>query len=321
MPRDFSFRISSSDQGTRLDKLLSEKNIARSRAQIKRLFEQGAVYVDGKPAKGSRKGKEGQLVLVTIPDEKGVIRIIPEDIPLDILFEDSDIIVVNKQAGLVVHPAPGHRSGTLVNALIARIRDLKPIQGELRPGIVHRLDKETSGVIVIAKNESSLNNLANQFKERLVTKIYRSIVVGSAKEDEIVTAKAIGRSDRDRKKMSAVTVAGKGRVARTSFKIIERFDDLLYVEARPETGRTHQIRVHLANLGLPVVGDKLYLKDKKVLEISEREVRSRILEFPRQALHALSLTISHPATGQKMRFDATVPEDMAGLLDFLRSKK
>jgi 23S rRNA pseudouridine1911/1915/1917 synthase len=310
MHRTLHFQAIQSDSGKRLDKFLSEKGQFVSRSQIQKLIENGGIKIDCEVCKASYKLKPGQSIEVVLEDRSD-IKIKAQEIPIEIIFEDQSIIVINKPAGMVVHPAPGHNDNTLVNAIMAKVKDLRPIMGELRPGIVHRLDKETSGVIVVAKDEFSLANLSSQFKNRIVEKVYHAIAVGQPKENNLIAIKSIGRSRVDRKKMSVT--AKKGREAITFFKVLHRKCGLSYIEAKPKTGRTHQIRVHLSDLGFPIVGDKIYLKEKRLCEIEDGEIRQLVSDFPRQALHAYSISFLHPVSGDKLFFSVNVPQDIQAL--------
>ena len=241
-----------------------------------------------------------------LPEAKPV-EILPEDIPLDILYEDSDIIVVNKARGMIVHPATGIYTGTLVNALLYHCKDLSGINGEIRPGIVHRLDKDTSGVMVAAKNDAAHLNLAEQIRTKAAHRIYWAIVCGNIREEAGVIKGDIGRHPTDRKKMAIVHEHGKPAV--THFRVLERFGDYTLVECRLETGRTHQIRVHMASIGHPVLGDPKY-GPRKTCPFAIKG----------QALHSLQLTLTHPRTREVMTFTAPLPEDMEKILKALRAK-
>lgn len=287
----------------RLDIYISRHYPRITRSQAKRLVENGNVKVGGVVfIKVSHEVKEGADVKIDFPPL--VVPLAkPEKIPLEILYEDSDIIVVNKPAGMVVHPAAGNPSGTLVNALLYHCRDLSGIGGCLRPGIVHRLDKGTSGVIVAAKNDSAHLNLSNQFKARMVEKKYYALLYGRLPKDEGVILAPIGRHVSDRKKMSTKTK--KGRIAETGFKVIKHFgDELTFVDIKLKTGRTHQIRVHFSHLGHPLVGDKLYGGGKT----------AKRLPFSRPFLHSYKLSFDHPRTGKRIEFTSEMPADMANLL-------
>lgn len=296
--------------GKRLDVWLALAFPDLSRSRLQALIGDGHVLVNGRQAKPSHKAVAGTSVTVDIPPavETGLI---PEAIPLRILHEDADIVVLDKPAGMVVHPAAGHGSGTLVNALLAHCPDLAGIGGEKRPGIVHRLDRDTSGVMVAAKNEAAMRSLVAQFKQRRVTKEYFAVVWGVPHPASGRAETLIGRSTHDRKKMSATPAAG--RPAITLYETVEPFGAASVLRVRIETGRTHQIRVHMAWLGHPIVGDAQY-------------GRKRSDAFPvappqRQMLHAARLELDHPRTGKHMTFVAPPPEDMQNFIDALRRNR
>lgn len=296
-----------SDAGKRADVWLREQVPALSRARICALIEAGFIRVPGRVLKADTKVVKGMEALIAVPppDES---ELLPQDLPLAILYEDSDIVVVNKPANLVVHPAAGHASGTLVNALLHHCRDLAGIGGERRPGIVHRLDKDTTGVIVVAKNERALQAMVSQFKTGDIRKVYTAIVLGAPDPPAGTIETLIGRSRMDRKKMSARP--RRGREAVTHYTTIEPFPQASLLRVRIETGRTHQIRVHMAHLGHPVLGDRQYSDAGK-----ERKAGA---SAPRQMLHAARLTLTHPRTGRRMTFKAPLPPDMETVLSQLR---
>jgi len=288
----------------RIDLYLTHKEIYPSRSQIRNLIAQGKVKVNSSPVKPSYILKNGDTIDLSLPENKE-LKIKAEDIPLDIIYEDEYLVVVNKPDDMIVHPAGKIRSGTLVNALLYRCRDsLSGIGGVIRPGIVHRLDKNTSGLMVVAKNDFAHLGLSKQIKEHQVTKKYLTLVYGNMKDDSGIIDAPIGRSLKNRKKM-AVTVEGKSREAVTQFKVLKRFSDYTLIEATLRTGRTHQIRVHLAFIGHPIVGDQLYGRKKQGLNIS------------RQALHSHILGFVHPSSKKYMEFSATLPQDMQELIDYL----
>ncbi len=285
--------------GKRIDAFLSEKLEDTSRVAVQRLIEKGKVLVNEKTVKPSYKVQEGDNIKVEeeMPVE---ISLKAQEIPLDIIYEDKDIIVVNKPKGMVVHPANGNPDGTLVNAIMAICKDsLSGIGGEIRPGIVHRLDKDTSGIIIVAKNDKAHINLSEQIKEHKVKKTYIALVRGIVRENEATINMPIGRSEKDRKKM-AVTKNGKEAI--THFKVLERYDKYTLLEVNIETGRTHQIRVHLSQIGYPIVGDEVYSNGK-----NEWNVKG-------QCLHAKSLEFTHPITGEKMYLEAKLPEYLENIL-------
>lgn len=288
----------------RLDVWVERHMPGMSRSRIQALIRSGHVSAKGLSLKAHRKVTPELEVRVEIPAATPT-ELIAEPIPLDIIHEDGDIIVVNKPAGLVVHPAAGHTSGTLVNALLCHCRDLAGIGGELRPGIVHRLDRDTSGVMVVAKNESAMLALARQFRTREVEKEYLALVHGRLRPPSGTMDRAIGRSPRNRKKMS--TRVSVGRQAITHYETLEILTDVSWVRLRIETGRTHQIRVHLTDRGCPVVGDTTYGR------------RRTALPATRQMLHAASLSLVHPRTAQRMAFTAPLPADMAAVIAAARS--
>jgi len=290
-----------------------------TRSAVKRLIENGHVLVNDKPAKKpSMKVKEEMAVSVSVPKAEPVA-IEKEDVALDILYDDKDIVVVNKPAGMVVHPGAGIKGGTLVNAILGHCRDLSGIGGFLRPGIVHRLDKGTSGVIVVAKNDVAHLNLSAQFKGRTVEKRYLALVYGKLPKDSGEINLPIGRHRSDRKKMSVVT--NKGREAKTYYNIKERFgNDLTLVDIKLGTGRTHQIRVHFSHIGHPLVGDELY-GGKAIKRLNNKELCAIIKTFSRPFLHSYRLGVVHPVSGKYMEFTAEPPSDMKGLLNELRNFK
>lgn len=289
------------EAGLRLDVWLTGRLADLSRARVQSLIRDGHVKVDGAQVSAHSRVTAGCEVLVEIPDPQ-VTALVPEDIPLDVVFEDSDLIVVNKAAGMVVHPAAGHPSGTLVNALLFHCGDLAGVGGELRPGIVHRLDRDTTGVIVAAKTQLAMDSLARQFKDREVEKRYAAVVHGVPDPKEGSLATEIGRSRHDRKKMSVTTCVGRDAV--THYAVTQVMAASSLVQVRIETGRTHQIRVHMAHIGHPVVGDPQYGSRKRDAVLP--------VEPGRQLLHAESLSILHPATGEPMTFRAEFPCDLAG---------
>ena len=290
--------------GGRLDSFIAENtDLTRSAAQ--RLIESGFVKVNGTEKKAKYALRAGDRITVELPPPEPV-ELTAEDIPLDIVYEDADIAVVNKPAGMVVHPAPGNPSGTLVNALMFRLKDLSGIGGELRPGIVHRIDKDTSGLLVVAKNDFAHNFLASQLKTHLVERTYYALAEGNFREDAGTVSAPIARHRTDRKRMA---VAEGGREAVTHWKVLERFGNVTFLEVELETGRTHQIRVHMAHISHPLVGDPVYGKAKNELG------------FTGQALHAGRLRLTHPRTGERMEFTAPLPEYYEKALEKLRKKR
>ena len=292
--------------GKRIDAYLAEELKDISRVAVQRLITNGKVLVNDKKVKVSYKVQQGDKIQVE--EEKPVeISIKAQKIPLDIIYEDDDIIVINKPKGMVVHPANGNPDGTLVNAVMAICKDsLSGIGGEIRPGIVHRLDKDTSGIIIVAKNDKAHINLSEQIKEHKVKKTYIALVRGIVKENEATIKMPIGRSDKDRKKM-AVTKNGKEAI--THFKVLKRYEKYTLLQVNIETGRTHQIRVHLSQIGYPIVGDQVYSNGK-----NEWNVKG-------QCLHAKSLEFTHPSSGQKMYLEAKLPEYFENILEDLERSK
>ena len=301
-----SFRVDSQDSSKRLDVFLSQKNTALSRSQIKRLIEKGDVKVGEKKAKAGMRLKENDVVLLTQPEPQR-LETTAEAIPLAILYEDRHLVVVEKPAGMVVHPASGNYSGTLVHALLHHCSDLSGIGGVLRPGIVHRLDKGTSGVLVVAKNDLTHRGLSEQFKKHTAARKYIGIVFGQISTEGQIDA-TIGRHPLHRKKMSAHP--RKGKEARTHWRVLKRFSHFNLAEFRLETGRTHQIRVHLTSIGHPLLGDPLYGGRKRLASVDPPLLRQGLQKMQRQALHAASLGFVHPITGENLEFSSPIPPDM-----------
>lgn len=303
----------------RLDRFIAGCLPELTRSQVKKLIDDGRVLLDGRPAKAGEKLKGGEALAVTLP-RPAAAEALPESIPLNVLYEDRHLIVIDKPAGMVVHPAPGHQGGTLVNALLHYCQDLAGIGGELRPGIVHRLDKDTSGVMVAAKDDSSLNSLARQFKAHSINRRYLALVHGLVPADRGTVDQPIGRHTTDRKKMSGKTRAGRRAV--THWRVLRRFDRdrLSLVELTLETGRTHQIRVHFSEMNHPVVGDPVYGSSGRTQTVPDTELRQQLVSLHRQALHARLLGFIHPATGNYMEFESPLPQDLRQILDYLERK-
>ncbi|MHB8827961.1 MAG: RluA family pseudouridine synthase [Syntrophales bacterium] len=316
--RQACFPVSPEEEGVRLDLLLAGKGLGITRTRIAKLIAEGRVLVSGRPCRAGQKMKAGAEVWMEFPEASPYAAALPEDIPLIVVYEDASLIVIDKPAGMVVHPAAGHWEGTLVNALLFHCRDLSGIGGVLRPGIVHRLDKDTSGLMVAAKSDEAHLGLAGQFKRHEVKKTYQAVVYGLPAAEAGRIEAAVGRHPSDRKKMS--TKSKRGRSAITVWRIREHYGEAALLDVDIETGRTHQIRVHLADLGYPVVGDPLYGKPGRSNAVKDAVVRRLMKHFPRQALHAWRLSFCHPATGEKMEFFSPLPEDMEELCVFLRKQ-
>lgn len=299
------FQVTESDKNTRLDIFLTKHLGRTSRSFIQKLISSKDITVNDKLVKANYKLNSGDRIAVNVPPPQP-LELVPEDIPLNILYEDDSIIVINKSRGMVVHPAAGNYQGTLVNALLKHCGDLSGINGIIRPGIVHRLDKDTSGVMVAAKNDFAHVSLAEQIKERRASRRYLAIVHGNVASDHGVVNAPIGRHPVDRKKM-AVTF-NNSKEAITNFYVLRRFGNYTLIECKLLTGRTHQIRVHMAYIGHPVVGDPKYGPSRPHFSIKG------------QALHSAELTLYHPVNGKKMVFSAPLPTDMQDILDDLNNK-
>ncbi len=307
-------------RGKRIDLFLSQENIGLSRSFIHKLILDKHILVNNKLVKPSHKLNGGEQILIEVPPlEKPSLE--PENIPLDIVYEDSDLLVVNKKAGMVVHPAVGNYSHTLVNALLFHCKDLSGINGVLRPGIVHRLDKDTSGLLVVAKNDFAHLGLAEQIQNRTLLREYNAIIWGHMPVNEGTIEAPIGRALKDRKKMAVTRV--KGRESMTQYKVLERYAICDLLSLRLKTGRTHQIRVHLSYLNHPVLGDPEYGGRQKWLKgiyDQERPLAQKLLSLiDRQALHARKLGFIHPRTKEYQEFDSPLPEDIETVLRLLRS--
>lgn len=293
--------------GSRIDKYLAEEMPDLSRSHIQKLIKENRICVNGKPVKSGYRLCFNDSIEVSIPEMKEP-EIEAENIPLDILYEDEDIIIINKPKGMVVHPAPGHYSGTLVNALMYHCKDqLSGINGVMRPGIVHRIDMDTTGSLLVCKNDMAHQKLALQLKEHSIRRVYEAIVIGNLKTDSGTIDQPIGRSPVDRKKMS--TRAKNGRRAVTHYKVLESFEGYTYIQCELETGRTHQIRVHMAHIGHPLLGDTVYGPSKPAIR-----------GLQGQTLHARTLGIIHPRTGEYLEVNAPLPEYFQSLLDRLTKK-
>ncbi len=299
-----TFAAEAEDAGKRIDVFAVENYDGLSRSGFKKVFEAGEVFVGGKTVKANYKLRIGDVVTIEIPDTEP-LEILPQNIPLDILYEDDDVIVINKPQGMVVHPAPGHYTDTLVNALLYHCGDsLSGINGVMRPGIVHRIDMDTSGVIMAAKNNNAHRSLAAQLAEHSITRKYNAIVYNNIKEDEGTVDKPLARNSQDRKKMAVVP---GGRRAVTHYRVIDRLGKFTFIEAQLETGRTHQIRVHMTYIGHPLLGDSVYGPKKQPFNLNG------------QVLHARVLGFIHPTTGEYMEFESPLPEYFGKLIDRCRN--
>jgi 23S rRNA pseudouridine1911/1915/1917 synthase len=314
----FSISAAPGSEGRRLDQFLSEANLNLSRSQAKNLIEKHLIFLNQKPTKPSAHVRTGDIVSGSLPEPEP-LPLEAEPLPLTILYEDPSFIVVDKPSGMVVHPAYGNPSGTLVNALLYHCKDLAGINGVLRPGIVHRLDKDTSGVMVVAKDDEAFHDLSKQFKNRTVKKVYSAIVYGRMSQDEGLIDSAVGRHPTERRRMSTRTK--KGREAITRWKKLEEFAGCSLLEIFPQTGRTHQIRVHLSSVGHPVLGDPLYGRKGRPGAIHDPVLKECVRRMNRQALHARRLEFSHPRTGERVQFVSPIPRDMKEVLECLRSQK
>ncbi len=317
--RSFVFRVDGPQAGKRLDSLVAAQVAQCSRSFAATLIRQGAVLIDGAPQKPSYLVKAGQLVRGTITPPT-TPTFLPQAIPLQILYEDAQLVAVNKAPGMVVHPAPGHSRDTLANALMHHCPDMSGICGSLRPGIVHRLDKDTSGVMVVAKTDLAMRHLSGQFKSRQVRKHYLALVYGTLPTDSGRVDRPIGRHPRDRKKMSVITHSPKG--ALTYWRVRERLAGATLLELDIRTGRTHQIRVHCLNLGHPVIGDPVYRQRGAVKQAAAAAPGMVVAvgSVDRQMLHAWKLRITHPGSGEPLLLEAPLPDDMAGLLEQFRRR-
>lgn len=303
MDQIIELTVEQADDGTRIDAYL-RAHTDLSRSRVSALMLEGSVSVDGEvQVKPSFKVAAGQCIALTVPQARPV-DIIPQDIPLDILYQDEDVVIVNKPCGMVVHPAAGNEDRTLVNALLYHVRDLSGIGGEMRPGIVHRLDKDTSGLILIAKNDKAHATLSDQFKERSMEKHYRAVAFGHFPDDSGLIDAPIARHPVDRKKMAIVP---DGKPSQTEWKALEQLKGATYLDVHLLTGRTHQIRVHMHSIGHPLLGDRIYAPNIKTS-----------VHIPRLMLHAYSLAFTHPTTGERMTLCAPLPDKFEATLEKLR---
>jgi len=314
------FIVSEHQHKERLDHFLSERLERITRSRLQKLIKDGKITVDDKIAKPSHKVIPGERIVITFPPPK-TYDLIPEDIPLNIIYEDESIIVINKQAGIVMHPAYANLRGTLVNALIHYSENLSTLSGDYRPGLVHRLDKDTSGVIVVAKNDFVHAKLASQFSNRTIIREYRALVWGRFQQKSGRIETLINRSSRDRTRM---IISKQGKPAITNYEMIEEYRLISLLKVKLGTGRTHQIRVHLSAKGHPVLGDKTYGgRNKQIIKLnqSDQQVGLELIKMmPRQALHAKTLGFVHPETDEEMSFESDIPEDMKNVIEFLRAR-
>lgn len=305
----------------RLDHFLLERLERTSRSKLQKLIKDGDITVNDKVVKPSHQVMPGERILITLPPPK-TYELFPENIPMDIIYEDESLLVINKQAGLVMHPAFANLSGTLVNALLYHCKNLSTLSGEYRPGLVHRLDKDTSGLLVVAKNDFVHGQLASQFSNRTITREYRALVWGRFKEKSGRIETFINRSTRDRTRM---TISKQGKPAITNYEVIKEYPLISFLRIKLETGRTHQIRVHLSAKGHPILGDKTYgSRNKQIIKLNQKDQQlglELIKMMPRQALHAKTLGFVHPETGEEMLFDSELPEDIQSVIDFLVQQK
>lgn len=302
--REISLVVPKSAEGERIDRYLSQEIADKSRAFWQKLLKDGQVFVNGKAVKANYQLSAEDAIETILPEAEGLFAAEPEDIPLDILYEDSDIIVVNKARGMVVHPAVGNYHGTLVNALLAHCKDLSGINGVLRPGIVHRIDKETTGLIIAAKNDKAHKGLVDEWHTEAVSRYYLALLHGNMPEPAGTIEAPIGRHPKDRKKMTVLPDSGRRAV--THYRVVERFGRYTLVECKLETGRTHQIRVHMKYLGYPLVGDVVYgPKGKSAAAVG-------------MLLHSAKLDLRHPITGENLHLEADLPQDFA---DFLAEQR
>lgn len=310
MSRDATIVIEESLPNERLDTFLKSKFPVVSRGSLQRLMEEGHILVDGKKTKPNHSPRAGESISIHWPEPRAA-EALPQDIPLDVIFEDKDFLVINKAPGVVVHPAAGHETDTLVNALLHHCAgELSGIGGVARPGIVHRLDKETSGCLVVAKNDKAHLALAEQFAGRSLEKTYQALLCGVLPKDSGEIQVAIARHPTHRKRMAAIE---DGREAHTSYEVVERLKHITHVEAQIHTGRTHQIRVHFEHIGFPVVGDLVYGVRKNATLLKETGCK-----VPRQMLHAMRIVLKHPRTGKKVKFEAPIPKDFTEALKCFR---
>jgi len=316
----FRFQADPGQTILRIDKFLADRLMNASRTRIQDAANAGNILVNNNPVKPNYKIKPGDIVQIVLPTPPRDVELIPENIPLNIVYEDDDVLVVNKAAGMVVHPAHGNYTGTLVNALMWHFRDLPLFNsGESRPGLVHRLDKNTSGILVIAKNEYALNRLSKQFYDRTTDRRYNALIWGTPDPREGTITGNVGRSIKDRKVMQVFTDGSDGKNAITHYKVLEDLGYISLIECKLETGRTHQIRVHFSHIKHPLFNDEEYggnqiLKGTTFTKY-QQFIKNCFKILPRQALHAKSLSFNHPVTGKRLSFDSELPDDMVQVID------
>lgn len=306
------------DTSKRLDVFLKEVT-GLSRSQIKKAIEQGLVKVDDKITTKVKYKLKTKEKVTFIPPPCVDLEVTPEPIALDIIYEDSNLVIINKPSGLVVHPGPGHYQGTLVHGLIYHYPNIFDIGGVKRAGIVHRLDKDTSGIIVVAKSEAAHQGLSKQFRDQLIKKQYLALIFGVPEKKSGLIELPLGRHPKERKKISVKTK--RPRLAITLWQIKERFPHATLLLCEPKTGRTHQIRVHLATIGLPILGDPIYFHKKKLMEVKQEPLRHLLQQTPRLMLHAWKMEFIHPIMKNKMKFETPLPEDMVVFMDSLKKVK
>jgi 23S rRNA pseudouridine1911/1915/1917 synthase len=307
----------------RIDKFITDRLENTSRTRIQNAANAGCILVNNIPVKPNYKIKPGDLVQIVLPSPPREVELIPEDIPIKIVYEDDDLVIVNKEPGMVVHPGYGNYTGTLVNALMWHFRDLPLFSsGEQRPGLVHRIDKNTSGILVIAKNELALMKLSKQFYDRTSDRKYTAIVWGTPAPPEGTVTGHVGRNIKDRKIMQVFPDGDDGKAAVTHYRVIEDFGYISVIECKLETGRTHQIRVHMSHIKHPLFNDEEYGGDRIIKGTTfakyQQFIRNCFKILPRQALHARSLAIDHPTTGKRMHFDSELPADMQEVIERMR---
>jgi 23S rRNA pseudouridine1911/1915/1917 synthase len=309
------FAVTEEAAGQRIDSFLASRLSEISRTRIQRAIEDGDVIVGERTVKPSYRLRAGDQIEIDLPDPPAA-QVAAEKIPLKILYEDADLIVIDKPAGMVVHPGAGVESGTLVNALVYHFNELSQKAGRARPGIVHRIDKETSGLLVVAKNDSSHERLSDQFRDRLVFKLYVALCYGRLTRERGEIAARIGRSPHNRTRM-AVLSGGAGRAAHTLFEVADRFQQFTLLKVQIKTGRTHQIRVHLAHIGHPVVGDATYGGGREN-SILDPRIKREIKELGRHFLHSAQMAFTHPRTGERLEFASPLPGELTGFLGQLK---